>query len=92
LFASSTKRGNDAAVELGAAFGEVRAAPVAELVVEDDGPPVAGEVGHRQEIVMRRTRTTVEHDQRRRPFSEAPSTLNHVSPSLNRMVPSRATA
>jgi len=44
----------------------VRRAAVADLVVEDDGAS-AGEVGQRQQVVVRRAGTAVERQQRRGP-------------------------
>src|SRR5579862_4463672 len=52
--------------EVRAALGEVGAAPVAELVVVDDGAPLLGEVDEREQVVVARTRAAVEDDERRR--------------------------
>jgi hypothetical protein len=51
--------------ELRAAVGIVGAATVAELVVMDDRTPV-GEIGHRQEVVVRPAWPAVQHNEWRR--------------------------
>ncbi len=52
--------------EVGAAFREVGGAAVAYLVVEDDLPPVTGEVGQREQVVVRAPGPAVQHDERQR--------------------------
>ena len=49
--------------EVGAAVGVMRAPAVPDLVVVDDGAAV-GQVGEREEIVVRRARTAVKDDER----------------------------
>src|SRR6266487_1503621 len=67
-FASATKSGNEAAVSVSTSERSpariVRAAPVADLVVEDDRA-VISEIDEREQVVVGRARATVERDQRR---------------------------
>ena len=68
--------------EVGAAVRIVRAAPVAELVVVDDGTSV-GEVGEREEVVVRRAGAAVEDDERRgRSGIAGPQLAGHAVPGL----------
>ena len=79
--------------EVGAAVRVVRAAAVAELVVVDDGAAV-GEVGEREEVVVRRAGAAVEDDERRgRSGVAGPQVAGHAVPGLRLVegdaVPSR---
>ena len=56
--------------ELGAALREVRAAAVAELVVEDDRAAVTREVADGEQVVVRRAGPAVQRDERRRAVPE----------------------
>ena len=51
--------------EVGTPIGEVRAAPIAQLVVVDDSPAIMREIRERQEVVVRRAGAAMENDQRR---------------------------
>ncbi len=51
--------------EVGAPLRVVRAAPVADLVVVDDGAAAVGQIRDREQVVVRRPRPAVEDDQRR---------------------------
>ena len=50
--------------EVAAPLGQVRRSPPAQLVVVDHGSTIVGQGGQREQVVMRATRSAVDHDER----------------------------